>query len=46
LCGLSKAEIHSMIHECMECKFARNFSSADSIERELRMTGMIVDNRS
>jgi hypothetical protein len=33
-----------MIRKHMECKFAWDFSSADCIERELRMAGVVVDN--
>jgi hypothetical protein len=45
-CGLSKAEIHGMICKRMECKFAWDFSSANCIKRELRMAGLIMDDRS
>ncbi len=45
-CKLSEVEIHDLIRERMECKFARDFNSADRIERDLRMAGVIVDDGS
>ena len=42
-CKLSEVEIHDMIRERMECKFARDFNAADRIQRELSNAGVIVD---
>ncbi|KAL3808132.1 hypothetical protein ACHAXA_004578 [Cyclostephanos tholiformis] len=45
-CKLSETEIHDLIRERIECKFARDFNSADRIERDLRMAGVVVDDGS
>ena len=42
VCTLSENEIHSMIRERMECKFARDFRVADQIEQELTQAGVNV----
>ena len=42
ICTLGEGEIHSMIRERMECKFARDFRTADQIEQELMNAGVEV----
>lgn len=41
-CSLTESEIHDRIRSRMECKFARDFNTADSIEYELRQAGVLV----
>lgn len=42
VCTLGEGEIHSMIRERMECKFARDFRTADQIEQDLMNAGVEV----
>ena len=42
ICTLSENEIHTLIKERMECKFARDFQSADAIQAELQQAGVEV----
>eukprot|EP00577_Skeletonema_sp_RCC1716_P006963 CAMPEP_0113388356 /NCGR_PEP_ID=MMETSP0013_2-20120614/9039_1 /TAXON_ID=2843 ORGANISM="Skeletonema costatum, Strain 1716" /NCGR_SAMPLE_ID=MMETSP0013_2 /ASSEMBLY_ACC=CAM_ASM_000158 /LENGTH=560 /DNA_ID=CAMNT_0000271339 /DNA_START=128 /DNA_END=1810 /DNA_ORIENTATION=- /assembly_acc=CAM_ASM_000158 len=42
VCTLSEDEIHSMIRERMECKFARDFRTADQLEQDLMNAGVEV----
>ena len=41
-CTLSESDIHDKIRSRMECKFARDFNTADRIEYELRQAGVLV----
>ncbi|KAL3771369.1 hypothetical protein ACHAWU_004642 [Discostella pseudostelligera] len=41
-CSLTESEIHDRIRSRMECKFARDFNTADRIEYELRQAGVLV----
>ncbi len=45
-CTLSETEMHDLIRKRMECKFARDFDSADRIERDLRTAGVIINDGS
>eukprot|EP00578_Thalassiosira_sp_NH16_P002805 CAMPEP_0181132418 /NCGR_PEP_ID=MMETSP1071-20121207/30983_1 /TAXON_ID=35127 /ORGANISM="Thalassiosira sp., Strain NH16" /LENGTH=552 /DNA_ID=CAMNT_0023218747 /DNA_START=133 /DNA_END=1788 /DNA_ORIENTATION=- len=42
VCTLAENEIHDLIRERMECKFARDFANADGIESQLRQSGVDV----
>lgn len=42
VCTMSEEDIHSMIRERMECKFARDFRTADQIQADLETAGVEV----
>ncbi|KAL9181699.1 hypothetical protein ACHAXT_012042 [Thalassiosira profunda] len=42
VCSLEEPEIHDLIRERMECKFARDFQTADEIEAKLMSSGVDV----